>query len=721
MVYLDDIIVFSNNHEEHLLHLSLVLERLQQHGLKLKIGKCAFGKTSLDYLGHTISPGITTPQTRHLGQILNHPQPTTRRQLRAFLGLCGWLRSFLPRFADTAAPLTDLLSHKRPWRWTTTVHNAFLQVKDMVAQPLVLHRPVPGVPLVVQTDASCLGVAAVVYQTINNERRIITYDSARLSPAESRYHANEQECLALVWALKKHRPLLEGQKFIARTDSQALTWLHRFRDQRAKLLRWSLLLQEFDFTLEHCPGKENQLPDVLSRSPDDNTTKTDGYERLLPPEAPLEVPNQTPISLQALPGTIIDVVQAAQSADRETQEFVRRCAEPEDEHHQGLNRAYSVTDGYLFVKPRNTYPRTLYVPVPARLRVLDHFHDQSGHPGRDETRRSLGRRCNWFNMENDVRNHVKACLICMSTKRGKHQPAAPLKPRTPSQPFHTVSVDLMGPYPRTDSGKQYILVVTDIFTKWVEAFALNEAKVLAITRLIEEEVFHRFGFPEAIITDNGAVFVSHHWRRCCYRWGCVRYHTPTYHPRANPVERRNQELKKGLRLQLHDRPHTEWARKLPFVLRNLRQRANAATGYTPARALLGQELNQPGDGQLRDPEQPAQAPHHDNREARLDEIRQNQLRYQRRYAGDRQPARYQAGDQVMIRAHPQSKRKKQFYAGFAPKWLGPYTIRDLIGGHVYAVDRGGEDVRCHADNVRPVPRAPGPMPPASPTRHDDEV
>jgi hypothetical protein len=141
MVYLDDIIVYSTNHEEHIKHLQLVFERLQIHGMRCAPGKCHLGEREIVYLGHVVSTQGNQPQQLHLRQIQGAPTPKERRSLRSFLGLCNWLRDNVPRFVDIAYPWTDLLSAKKPWRWGPKEEEAFRSVKKVLAQPLMLHRP----------------------------------------------------------------------------------------------------------------------------------------------------------------------------------------------------------------------------------------------------------------------------------------------------------------------------------------------------------------------------------------------------------------------------------------------------------------------------------------------------------------------------------------------------------------------------------------------------
>lgn len=701
-VYLDDIIVFSRSHEEHLEHLARVFERLQQHGLVLSQKKCQFAKRDLQYLGLHVYGETTSPTANHLRQIADCAQPTSRTELRSFIGLCNWVRDYVPRFAETVAPLTDMLSAKKKWCWTTTMSTALEKVRAAFREPIHLHRPVPDRPFVLQTDASGVGIAAVLFQPGDSEdqRRIVSFASARLKDAERRYHVNEQECLALIWAIKRYRPLLEGRRFTVKTDSQALTWLQRFKDTKAKLLRWTLLLQEFDFQIEHCPGKLNELPDVLSRDPDSQLVGDDeDSERLVPPAVG---------EIFAVDVPLPQLIKAAQQTDALTQRMIVRTQDPDDPVNNAAGRM-SYEDDALWVPATGDRARQLYVPAAVRRDVLRVHHDDAGHPGYKETDRAIRLRYFWEEMPTTIRQYVRRCATCVATKPGAARKPAPLAARRPTAPWHTVSVDLMGPYPKTNDGKTSILVVTDTFTRWVEAFSIGNPKTPAIVRLLEEQVFSRYGYPRVLIADNGPQFTSGLWKRSLRRWGVRDHHTGRYHARANPVERRNQEVKKGLRARLQGRPHTQWARQLPAVLRDLRTRRNAATGYTPSQALLGYTLPLPGDRDLH-PEAAVEAPDHPHREERLEDIRHHQLLYQRRYTGEEVPDPHQVGDQVMIRGHLQSDGPRNRHAGFHPKWLGPYNIRDLHSGRVYTVDRDGTAVRVPAFDVKPAAPPEDPAP-----------
>lgn len=254
-------------------HLQLVLERFRIHELHCGLKKCTFAKTEVEYLGHLISANKNRAHPKHIQQLPNFPRPRNVKQERWFLGVAGWLREFIPQFSKKAAPLTDLLGTKKKFIWNREAELAFEKLKEEASRDLILSRPNFKNRFILQTDASKVGMAAVLYQEEEGEKKIISYISAKFNNTEKNYHINEAECYAAVWAIKKYKAYLEGNRFVLRTDSRSLTWLEKFKETKQKFIRWALLLQEFDFDIEHVSGKHNELPDYLSRNPEESMSE----------------------------------------------------------------------------------------------------------------------------------------------------------------------------------------------------------------------------------------------------------------------------------------------------------------------------------------------------------------------------------------------------------------------------------------------------------------
>ena len=168
----------------------------------------------------------------------------------------------------------------------------------------------------------------------------------------------------------------------------------------------------------------------------------------------------------------------------------------------------------------------------------------------DETLRDIQAHFYWPGMRRDTRKYVTSCHLCICTKALRTAREDVQKPRTPRNAWDTVALDLMGPYPTSSTGKKFVLVVTDLFTRWTEVFPTGSSTAPTIISLMEREVFPRWGYPKQILSDNGRQFIGHKWIDACRRWDCELWTTPVYHPRANPTERRNQEIKKGIRLRI---------------------------------------------------------------------------------------------------------------------------------------------------------------------------
>lgn len=266
-VYLDDIVIFSRDWESHLPKVQAVLDSLWKEGFTINPEKCALGMEEVKYLGYIVGRGVVKPQVSKVEAIQSWPRPLTKKQVRAFLGMVGYYRRFVPNFATLAAPLTDLTKGRKSVmvEWNADAEKAFLELKSALCQHPVLVAPNFSKEFVVQTDASDVGLGAVLSQVINGEEHPVVFLSRKLTPAEKNYAIIERECLAIKWALESLRYYLLGRKFRLISDHAPLTWLRQGKGNNARVTRWFLALQEFKFVVEHRPGRLHQNADALSR------------------------------------------------------------------------------------------------------------------------------------------------------------------------------------------------------------------------------------------------------------------------------------------------------------------------------------------------------------------------------------------------------------------------------------------------------------------------
>jgi hypothetical protein len=266
MVYLDDIIVYSETFEEHLKHLCVAFDRLQVAGLRLNPEKCFFVKAELEFLGHIISnQGIRTDPLK-TEKVKNFPRPKNTTQLRGFLGLASYYRRFVPNFARIATPLNKLLRKGTVYRWTTEQDQAFNALKECLITSPILKFPDFNKQFILFTDASILGLGAILSQLDDNDQEhVIAYASRTLSKAEKNYAATELECLAVIWAVKHFHAYIYGQRFKLITDHSALKHLFNTTTPTGRTARWIMKLQIYDFETIHRAGKRHSNVDSLSR------------------------------------------------------------------------------------------------------------------------------------------------------------------------------------------------------------------------------------------------------------------------------------------------------------------------------------------------------------------------------------------------------------------------------------------------------------------------
>ena len=266
-VYIDDIAVFSSSWEAHCRDLARVFSRLRQAGLTANLSKCQFGQTTCEFLGHLVGNGKVSPAALKVKAVQDFIFPRSKRQVRQFLGLTGYYRKFIPKYSEHSFQLTEATRKLAPDRvkQTAALLEEFAYLKQQLCLMPLLTLPVPSDSFVLQTDASGVGLGAVLNVTRENELHPVAFHSRKLQPREQRYSASELECLAVVDAVNHFGCYLIPQQFLVETDHKALTYLMSAKHQNGRLARWALQLQPYTFSIRYRAGKENVNADVLSR------------------------------------------------------------------------------------------------------------------------------------------------------------------------------------------------------------------------------------------------------------------------------------------------------------------------------------------------------------------------------------------------------------------------------------------------------------------------
>ncbi|XP_053681478.1 uncharacterized protein LOC127161145 [Labeo rohita] len=710
MVYIDDIIVYSPDLQTHLHHLKQVFHSLHKAGLTLNLKKCKFIRASLDYLGHTITADGVKVNSDKVDAVRTFPTPKSLKEVQRFLGLAAWYHRFIPDFSTKTAPLHALKRKDAEWKWTEECQRSFDLIKDELTRAPVLSTPNFDCSFKVQTDASNVGLGAVLTQEVDGQERVIAYASRLLRGAEKSYSTSEKECLAVVWAVEKWHHYLEGRAFEVITDHASLVWLFRHPKPSSRLERWTIRLQGYHFTVRYLKGQCNVVPDVLSRR----------YSA----ESPAALLH-TPVKHGFNPLTCdlpLDLSEMAdeQKKDPECQEIMVNAKK---QHTTDLKRTHYVIKNEVLFRsvPCPKEGQRLQVVVPAKLKevMLTYAHDSplSGHLGKFKTLMRLLEFAYWPSIRTDVWQHCTECRKCQVYKPTNLKPAGSLQSVPIVEPGFMLGMDIMGPFPRSTRQNEYLLVIVDYFSKWVEVFPMRNAKATTIVKILLEEIFTRWGTPAFIVSDRGTQFTSKLLEQLCKQWQVTQKLTTAYHPQSNLTERVNRSLKTMIAMYVEENHRTwdQWLCEFRFALNTA---WHESTGHSPAEIALGRKLKGPLQRALQNPPDPDQPAYSvlDRQQLLYESVKENvgkaQAKQRKYYNLNRRTQNFSEGDLVWVRTHPLSRADDAFMAKISPKWKGPAKVTKKLGPVNYRVvmlsDPSQEDTYhtqnlkiCHGQIFRP--------------------
>jgi hypothetical protein len=593
LVYLDDVVIYSRTFAEHMRHLDQVLGLLRKANVTLKLRKCRFAAREVDYLGHTIKPGRLQMQDAKVAALKGVRRPTTKTELRSFLGLANVYRRFVSGFARIAKPLTDLTKDEVPPllpSWTAEQVGAFEELKRVLARPPVLALPSYDREFVLDTDASGHQVGCVLQQRGDDGAlHPIGFWSRVLNDQESRYSTTEREALAIVWAARTLRHYLEGRRFRVRTDHRALSWIFgASSSDNARLARFRLKLAGMDFVVSHLPGRQNRAADGMSRvgsdapsAKTDDVTEYDNVPCLIIQELP---PRTGPLveGVEEWNAITIAEMRDAQGVDPDCERLREQLAAPGSTCDEDA-------DGLLVRLSPMTARTQVVVPRALRERVMSlaHYPRSSGHPGGTRLFASLRREFFWPQMAADCKAFVSRCPSCARKElKGKRRHTALLKLFPPSAPLEFVAIDILGPLPKTKSGNRYLLIISDRFSKLTRAVPLAEINAVDVAVAFFNDWMSVYGVPLILLSDNGPQFASRLFQAACATMGVRQVFTSTYHPQTNgQVERFNRTVLEKLTHYVAAE-QDDWDTSVRSIVYGYNCQVHASTGFSPFELVL---------------------------------------------------------------------------------------------------------------------------------------
>ena len=709
IAYLDDVIVFSETFEDHLCHLNQVFDRLRKANMKLKSSKCEFLKPELHYLGHIISnKGELKVDNRKIETIQNLVPPSNVKGVRSFIGMVSYYRKFIPNFSQIAEPLTNLTRKDVEFNWTLDHQNSFDKLKQAISSPPVLHLPVRNKPFSLFTDASQSAIGAVLTQEIEGQHRPVYFLSHHLNKTQQNWPIIEKECYAIIFALEKFRPYLEGTKFNIFSDHNPLKFIDSANNKNAKLQKWAIKISSFGGTIHYIKGKDNVCADFLSRLEHSPSEVKDicavNTDRLIPgvkegdsddddhddPETPL---NQS-----------LDFVKEQQK-DRKIVSITKSLNEQGEKSK--FCKQFVFKDNLLYHVNKDEEIR-LIVPKSLQQSIIKEIHEgfSGRHIGRDKTYEHIRSRFYWKGMASDVYLFISKCITC-NTQNLKVEPSPLQDTPIARYPFQRIGIDTTGRYPVTADGNKFCLTCTDHYSGWVELFPIPDKSAMTICNVLLNQVFNRYGWPRYIISDNGSEFVNELLSQLTKLGHVHHIKTSIYHPRANArAERPHRTIHETLaKVAQRDK----WDEYIPSIQAALNFSESASRRKSPYFLLFHRDPLIPIDTLFGSKEEPIDDVNDDEfLPAALGRVRlaqklvrkrlkQNQDR-NRKYVTKKSHAKdrhFEVGDPVYLFNF---NRKDKF----DKRWLPNYRIISQSGPVSFVVQNQvtGKTHRVHSDALR---------------------
>ena len=647
--YLDDILVFSQTFEQHVEHIRAVLKRLRAAGIKLKASKCELFKQEVSYLGRIITPEGYKLNDAHTAALTTFKSdtPKTVGELRRLLGLLGQFRRFIQNFSVIAKPLYRYLESKDVSKNTarkkkgqlpssTSIiigeegKRAIESLIDQATSYPILAYPDFEAPFEVYTDASEVGLGAILYQLQHGERKVIAYASRTTVGPELNYHSSKLEFLALKWAVTEafHEYLFYSPFFTIYTDNNPLTYILKTSKLNANGQRWVNELANYNFDIKYRPGVVNKEADCLSRAPlniDRFTTlctesisvmETDAIKKgievqskneeawigsILAQEMEFDCSDDCGISplisaissstfnmkeLQQDDQDIAKVVKFLESGTKPNPNQKSKESETVKKILQQWNKLSLGENGTLYRVTENW--KQVVVPSKLKTTVLRELHDKMGHIGPERVAQLARERVYWPGMAEDIEKYIHEECRCLHQKKPSNSGAAPMQTISTSAPGELVSIDFLH-LETSAGGYQYILLIVDHFTRFLQAYATRNKAAKTAAKYLFEEYIPRFGIPGKLLHDQGGEFENFLFEHLQKKLGLEKLRTTPYHPETNGQCERMNKTVLGMLRTLEESQKSRWKDHLNQVVHAYNCTRCSSTGYSPYFLLFGRQ------------------------------------------------------------------------------------------------------------------------------------
>ena len=719
VVYIDDILVFSQSKEDHRKHLMEIFARLDSYGLLINTRKSKFFQKEVNYLGFVVSKNSIKPDPEKVKVVKEWDTPKSETEVRSFIGLLNYYRRFIEDFSNKALPLLELTKKETNFKWDQDCDKSFNTLKEALITAPVLRMPNYEQQFHVWPDASQFAVGGILSQVHEGFHHPIAYMSCKLSPTEQKYSTTERELYAMLLSLKKFRCYVDGREILVHTDHRPLTWARGLKDPKPRIWGWLEEIEQFLPHIQYVSGSK-QPADALSRLPKEEVVektiasapgdeapsffdRSMGYA-----EKAEEPPDLVSHDKNLLNHIELSTLEIGPNLDSRWPELVARYLVNDRSWNAGLDddmrnkikrqsHRFKFFNDKLHIKVKHNDSEILvpYLSLEARERVILHYHHLLGHLAADSLFNILRLRHWWPKWKEDITRVIDACERCQLNVQTHREvrALAPLHPLPPAPlPFQRWHLDFLQDLPLTVDGYKNCITATDSATRWFIAVPVKDRKSKTAAKFLVDNLVSNFGSPVEIVTDRAKTFLEGVFQDTIKSMKIKHLRTSSYHPRSNGAGERPHSTFNRILTSLSQGNPEKWDKYVSRAEFAMRTRIHSVTGYSPFYLVYGLDPRMPGDDpgaesfnfphpvDLYDFPQNLDVEEFTNREleslgvargAAYERTQQQAEMMKRRYDHENGVARHQYIIGEFVKRINPDKSK------FSDKWLGPYVVQSV--------------------------------------------
>lgn len=643
--YLDDILIYSRSFEEHLVHLRKLISAIYAEGFRFNFKKCNFASSSIQYLGHILGPDTVKPMQDNLVAINQFPVPSSRKNIRQFLGKINFYRKFIPHSVSILEPFHKLLRKNVPFSWSPECQASFEKVKKLLTSEPILAIFDRTKPIFIYTDASGIGIGAVLKQTqTDGTQKPVAYFSRRLSDAQKLKKAIYIESLAIREAIRYWRFWLIGRHFTVITDHKPLQYLNLKARPDQELGDLANELLQFDFDILYRPGSDNYEADCLSRNP------------------VLDPISDSPTNERIIPSLNFFSIDELKRLQRD----VSTLDSDVSKH------------GIIFRKIRDKL--CIVLNTEAGKQLTHTVHSKYGHIGSKHVLAIIARNFTFPNMYKYVTSYCNSCDICIRNKTRRSRRSGELGILGPATyPHEIMSLDTIGGFEGNHSSYKFLHLLVDHFSRYAYILCSKSQSAKDMIRLIDS--VHKDRPIGTLLTDQYGGLTSKEFRSYCSSSNIKHVLTAVDNPSSNGLnERLNQTLVNRIRCLKND-PSTpsssSWHSLAKKCVSQYNDTPHSVTRFAPSYLLTG-------SSKLIIPSSLLPPP---NFIADCDTAIQNSSRYhdynKRKYDKCKRPLDFSVGDLVYVDNGNKLNRDK-----LDQLRIGPFPITRKLSNNVFEICTG---------------------------------